>query len=189
MTGHVAREHTCCLFSFVMDTPQNGPASCQSLHSRVLCSSIALYQTLMLGEGALPRWTRELLAVVVSRANGCFCGTKAHGDDLRAAPEAAGLDVQLSQVAMDDYRQAELDPALRSLLDFAVQVTRDPYPGSKEAVDVLRHAGWSDAVVLEAVEIIGFFSYYNRLVDALGVEPELEWSETRPPQEQAHRDL
>lgn len=46
--------------------------SIQSLHPRVLRSSIALYQTLMLGEGTLPRWTRELLAVVVSRANGCF---------------------------------------------------------------------------------------------------------------------
>ena len=45
--------------------------SIQSLHPRVLRASIALYQTLMLGEGALPRWTRELLAVVVSRANGC----------------------------------------------------------------------------------------------------------------------
>ena len=43
----------------------------QSLHPRVLRASIALYQTLMMGEGALPRWTRELLAVVVSRANGC----------------------------------------------------------------------------------------------------------------------
>jgi alkylhydroperoxidase family enzyme len=45
--------------------------SIQSLHPRVLRASIALYQTLMMGEGALPRWTRELLAVVVSRANGC----------------------------------------------------------------------------------------------------------------------
>jgi hypothetical protein len=44
----------------------------QSLRPRVLRSSIALYQTLMLDEGALPRWMRELLAVVVSRANGCF---------------------------------------------------------------------------------------------------------------------
>jgi hypothetical protein len=43
----------------------------QSLRPRVLRASIALYQTLMLGEGVLPRWTRELLAVVVSRTNGC----------------------------------------------------------------------------------------------------------------------
>ncbi len=39
----------------------------------------------------------------------------------------------------------------------------------------LRAAGWSDAAILEAVEVIGFFNYYNRLVDALGVEPEPEW--------------
>jgi hypothetical protein len=44
----------------------------QSLRPRVLRASIALYQTLMLDEGALPRWTRELLAVVVSRTNGCL---------------------------------------------------------------------------------------------------------------------
>ncbi len=43
----------------------------QSLHPRVLRASMGLYQALMLGPGALPRWTRELIAVVVSRANGC----------------------------------------------------------------------------------------------------------------------
>lgn len=45
--------------------------SLQSLRPRVMRASIALYQTLMLEEGTLPRWVRELLAVVVSRANGC----------------------------------------------------------------------------------------------------------------------
>ena len=89
--------------------------------------------------------------------------------------------MRLSQVAIDDYRQAELDPALRLLLDFAVQVTSAPHRGGEEAIGVLRDAGWSDAGILEAVEIIGFFNYYNRLVDALGVEPEPEWGETRPP--------
>jgi uncharacterized peroxidase-related enzyme len=76
---------------------------------------------------------------------------------------------------MEDYRQAELDPAVRALLDFAVQVTSDPHAGGEKAIGTLRAAGWSDAVILEAVEIIGFFNYYNRLVDALGVDPEPEW--------------
>ncbi|HLZ60261.1 MAG TPA: hypothetical protein VKR06_25210 [Ktedonosporobacter sp.] len=43
----------------------------QSLRPRVLRASIGLYQALMIEEGALPRWVRELLAVVVSRANEC----------------------------------------------------------------------------------------------------------------------
>jgi uncharacterized peroxidase-related enzyme len=76
--------------------------------------------------------------------------------------------VRLSQVAMDDYRQADLEPPLRLLLDFAVQVTRDPHAGGEAAVVALRAAGWSDAAILEAVEVIGFFNYYNRLADALG---------------------
>jgi alkylhydroperoxidase family enzyme len=43
----------------------------QSLRPKVLRASIALYMALMFEEGALPRWQRELLAVVVSRTNGC----------------------------------------------------------------------------------------------------------------------
>ena len=45
--------------------------SIQSLRPLVLRASIALYQALMIEEGALPRWVRELLAVVVSRTNAC----------------------------------------------------------------------------------------------------------------------
>jgi uncharacterized peroxidase-related enzyme len=92
------------------------------------------------------------------------------------ALEAEGLDVRLSQVAMEDYRQAGLDQPLQLLLDFAVLVTRDPQAGGESAILQLRAAGWSDAAILEAVEVIGFFNYYNRLADALGVEPEPEWA-------------
>lgn len=38
---------------------------------KLLQASMAFYQPLMQGAGALPRWRRELLAVVVSRANAC----------------------------------------------------------------------------------------------------------------------
>ena len=56
-----------------------------------------------------------------------------------------------------------------------MRVTRDAHEPGAAAIDALRAAGWSDEAILEAVEIIGFFNYYNRLVDALGVEPEPEW--------------
>lgn len=45
--------------------------SVQSVRPRLMRASLALYQALMIEEGALPRWQKELLAVVVSRANGC----------------------------------------------------------------------------------------------------------------------
>ena len=76
---------------------------------------------------------------------------------------------------MDDYRQGDWEPKLRALLDFAVQITRDAHAGSAAAIQALRAAGWDAAAILEAVEIIGFFNYYNRLAHALGVEDEPEW--------------
>jgi uncharacterized peroxidase-related enzyme len=86
-----------------------------------------------------------------------------------------GQDGALADVAMEDYRQATLEPKVRHLLDFAVQVTLDVHAVSPATLDTLRKAGWEDAAILEAVEIIGFFNYYNRMADALGVEPEPEW--------------
>lgn len=79
---------------------------------------------------------------------------------------------------MDDYHMAELDAPLRALLDFAVDLTRHPNGGGEAAIVRLRDDGWSDEAILEAVEVIGFFNYYNRLVDALGVGPEPAWDET-----------
>jgi len=71
-----------------------------------------------------------------------------------------------------DYRQPALDPKTRALLDFAVQVTREPLSVRPETIESLRSVGWSDEEILTATHIIGFFNYYARLADALGVEPE-----------------
>lgn len=71
-----------------------------------------------------------------------------------------------------DYRQADLDPKTRALMDFAVEVTQRPQNLSQKNVEALRATGWSDEEILTATHIIGFFNYYARLADALGVEPE-----------------
>jgi len=77
---------------------------------------------------------------------------------------------------MDDYRRAPLDAAVRLLCDYAVLVTTNVHAAGEAEIAGLREAGWSEAAILEAVEIVGFFNYYNRLVDALGVESEPEWA-------------
>jgi uncharacterized peroxidase-related enzyme len=80
---------------------------------------------------------------------------------------------------MDDYRRAALDAGVHLLCDYAVLVTMSVHAAGEAEIAGLREAGWSDEAILEAVEIIGFFNYYNRLVDALGVEPEPEWADTK----------
>lgn len=71
-----------------------------------------------------------------------------------------------------DYRQASLEPKLRALCDYAVQVTRNVHGVNKGTIDSLRDLGWSDAQISDATQVIGFFNYITRLADALGVEPE-----------------
>jgi alkylhydroperoxidase family enzyme len=79
----------------------------------------------------------------------------------------------------DDYTKADLDPKTRLLMEFAVQVTRDVHQTDRKSIDELRVAGWTDEEILTATHIIGFFNYYTRMVDALGVEPE-DFMEKKP---------
>ena len=57
-------------------------------------------------------------------------------------------------------------------MDYAALVTRDPHQVNRDTIQGLRHLGWTDEQILTATHIVGFFNYYTRLVDALGVEPE-----------------
>ena len=43
-----------------------------SLNPRVMDASMGMYGALLFGPSPLPRWRREMLAVVTSRANDCF---------------------------------------------------------------------------------------------------------------------
>lgn len=75
-----------------------------------------------------------------------------------------------------DYRQAppaaELSAADRAMLDFAVKLAREPRSMTRADVETLRAAGFSDTAILDIVHVTGFFSYYNRLADGLGIDPE-----------------
>jgi len=45
---------------------------------------------------------------------------------------------------------------------------------SARHLDPLRQLGLSDRDILDAVEVISYFNYINRIADALGIDPEPE---------------
>jgi uncharacterized peroxidase-related enzyme len=66
-------------------------------------------------------------------------------------------------------------------------VTRTPAAVRQADVETLRRHGLSDRDILDAVEVIAYFNYINRIADALGIEPEPEMKEAfeqwqNPPQ-------
>lgn len=76
-----------------------------------------------------------------------------------------------------DYRLAELSPRQRDLCEFAEKVTRQPAKTRREDLDRLRAHGLTDGEILDAVQVIAYFNYINRVADALGVDPEPEMQE------------
>jgi uncharacterized peroxidase-related enzyme len=71
-----------------------------------------------------------------------------------------------------EHSAAEIAPAERAMLDFAVKLTRTPGAMSPDDTAALRAAGFGDAGIHDIVQITGFFAYYNRLADGLGIDPE-----------------
>lgn len=63
----------------------------------------------------------------------------------------------------------------RIVLDYARKLALTPSDVTSEDLDQLRGQGYDDMALLEIVQVVGFFSYINRVADALGVEPEPEW--------------
>jgi uncharacterized peroxidase-related enzyme len=74
-----------------------------------------------------------------------------------------------------DYRQADLAAPLRALCDYAVKLTRDPTSVGAVDVDELRTHGWGDAAIHDAIQVIAYFNYINRVAEGVGTDPEPEW--------------
>jgi len=90
----------------------------------------------------------------------------AHGEFLRNVSD----DPKLASHIMHDYRNADLDPETRAMLDFATKLTREPTAMQESDVIKLRERGLSDEQILSVALITCTFNFMTRLADGLGVE-------------------
>ena len=74
--------------------------------------------------------------------------------------------------AVADWRQCALTGTLPRLLEYTEKLTRSPAACTQSDIMELRQAGWSDRALHNAVQVIAYFNYINRVADGLGVEPE-----------------
>ncbi len=82
--------------------------------------------------------------------------------------------------AKTDYQQADLTPADRRMLDFAVRLTRDMASVREDDVAALREVGFDDVAIHDIVQVTALFNYYNRLAEGLGIDPEDSAQDTIP---------
>lgn len=84
--------------------------------------------------------------------------------------DQAQLD--LLSALISDYRQAPLNSADRTMLDYAVKLTVAPAEVNQDDVEALRDSGFDDRGIHDICAITAYFAFVNRIADGLGVEME-----------------
>lgn len=136
---------------------------------------LALYQgymdRLMRGpDGELPPVERELLALIASVENRCEVCILSHGGALKKY----GMDPQLVDTLCLAWRRADLSPRHHALANFASKLTLHPVDVDATLMGGLRAAGFSEAEIFEAIQVVAIYNSNNRINNALGMQPNAE---------------
>src|SRR6201989_3029276 len=115
---------------------------------------------------------REMIAVVVSMANGCLYCLVAHGAALRAA---WGDPVTADRITLDWRRAEGLPDRQRAICAMAEKVTRTPVECEEPDLEALRAQGLSDEDVWDVIEVAAMYNFTNRLAQAGGQIPNAEY--------------
>ncbi len=138
-----------------------------SLNVDSLRTHFAMYTAAMHKPSPVSRAEREMVAVVVSRLNGCAYCLRHHRHGLKRL-----LGQDRKQVADDlgDGANAQLTEREAAMIAYAVKLTATPAAMEPTDVKPLRDAGLDDRAILDLAQCIGYFNYVNRIVTGLGVE-------------------
>ena len=139
----------------------------QSLQPASVKSHAQRYLDGVFAQSPLTRAEREMIAVVVSAANGCKYCRAHHGATLNNYWKGEARTDALRK----DFRQASLSEKEMAICEFVVRVTINPINHEdNDFTPQLRNNGLSDRAILDFVLVTAYFNYVNWLVMALGVQ-------------------
>lgn len=139
----------------------------QSLRPESIAAHMDLYMEIMFSKSELSRADREMIAVVVSVANGCEYCQMHHVQALNYYWEN---DEKISSLKRDFF-EAGLTSREISLCRFANLLTISPDAFKDEKhLQPLRNEHISDSGILDATLVVAYFNFVNRIVLSLGLE-------------------
>jgi uncharacterized peroxidase-related enzyme len=120
---------------------------------------------------------REMIAVVVSAANGCLYCLVAHGAALRQELDDPVLGERISY----DWRRAELDPRRAAICAYAEKLTIRPRELTRADLQSLLDVGLTLEEAWDVAEIGAMYNLTNRMAMATNMLPNREYSgQARP---------
>jgi hypothetical protein len=73
------------------------------------------------------------------------------------------------QSVLDDFRSAPIDAKFAELLVLVEKAARRAWDITRDDIDAVRAAGWSDEAIYDAITVCALFNFYTTWVDASGV--------------------
>ncbi len=119
----------------------------------------AVRNVLVLGE--IPRWTKEIIFVAISKDRGCRYCTAAH----IACCRVLGVSPQLLEDMVRDLDSLP-EERLRAIVKFAVKCSRDPQGLTETDFEQLRRHGLGHPEIVEVIAMSAFAVYANIIADA-----------------------
>lgn len=145
----------------------------QSLRPESIVKHMDLYMELMYSKSELSRAERELIAVVVSVANGCRYCQIHHSEALNHYWKNKDRISKL----LENYQLAELTDREKVICASAKKLSIDPTTfENPDTLTILRNVGLSDKGILDFVLVTAYFNFVNRIVLALDVNLETDAS-------------
>jgi uncharacterized peroxidase-related enzyme len=142
-----------------------------------LSAWFAHYRQLHEPTDGLSEADREMIAVVVSSANGCLYCLVAHGAALRQALGDPVLGERISY----DWRRAGLDKRRATICAYADKLTVAPQSVGRDDLQSLLDVGLSPEEAWDVAEIAAMYNLTNRMAMATNMLPNDEYSaQARP---------
>src|ERR1700756_2734407 len=115
---------------------------------------------------------REMIAVVVSAANGCLYCLVAHGAALRAELKDPVLGERISY----DWRRAGLDARRTAICAYAEKLTLRPREVTRADLEILLDVGLTLEDAWDVAEISAMYNLTNRMAMATNMLPNEDYS-------------
>jgi len=138
-----------------------------AIDEKVYFATDVMIQRYLLDETELSYDTKESIALLISKENGCKMCVDVH----KGIAKMLGLSEERIDEVLQGVENIHTSDKEKALLNFCIKASKkDSYKILKEEIDGLKELGYSDKQVIEAVSITGYFNYINTLsnVFALG---------------------
>lgn len=137
-----------------------------AVDEKIYFATDTMVQKYLLDETTLSYDTKEAIALLVSKENGCKMCVDVH----KSIAKMLGLSDEKIENILQGVDAMNVDEKEKALLNFCLRAAqKDSYKIIKEDIDAIKSLGYSDVQVLEAVAITGYFNYINTLSNVFGL--------------------